>query len=316
MDVLENKDLTFLETDNRDEWLELRKKSIGGSDAAVIAGLNSYKSPYALWVEKTGKGPLTESVTEAMRQGTDLEDYVAKRFEEKTGKSVKILPTTIKNSAYPFAHANVDRWILGENAGLECKTTNSLNLKRFENGSFPAVYYLQCLHYMAVTGAEKFYLAVLIFGKDFKVYTIERDEALIAQLMKAEENFWQYVENDIAPPVDGTTATDKALNEQFNDVTEETIDVSDLDDEIRSLLALKDKRKVLDKDIKRLEQCLKERLGENESGVSELYKVTWKSQTRNSFQAKMFQEDNPDLDLSNYYKTTSSRILRVKEIGD
>lgn len=37
------------------EWLEERKKGIGGSDAATILGLNPYKSNIDLWAEKTGK---------------------------------------------------------------------------------------------------------------------------------------------------------------------------------------------------------------------------------------------------------------------
>ena len=39
---------------NREEWLNARKKGIGGSDAACIIGLNKYKSNVRLWDEKTG----------------------------------------------------------------------------------------------------------------------------------------------------------------------------------------------------------------------------------------------------------------------
>ena len=36
----------------REQWLEYRRKSIGGSEAATIAGLNQYSSLYALWADK------------------------------------------------------------------------------------------------------------------------------------------------------------------------------------------------------------------------------------------------------------------------
>ena len=35
------------------DWLEYRKQGIGGSDASVVCGINRYKSPVELWMEKT-----------------------------------------------------------------------------------------------------------------------------------------------------------------------------------------------------------------------------------------------------------------------
>ena len=38
-----------------EDWLELRKNGIGGSDAAAVCGISRYKSPVELWMEKTDK---------------------------------------------------------------------------------------------------------------------------------------------------------------------------------------------------------------------------------------------------------------------
>jgi len=38
----------------REQWLELRRQGIGGSDAAAILGMNPWKSPMDVWLEKTG----------------------------------------------------------------------------------------------------------------------------------------------------------------------------------------------------------------------------------------------------------------------
>ena len=68
----------------RKEWLLERRKSVGGSEVGAILGLNQWASPYSVWANKTGRVP--DAVpNEAMRQGTDLEEYVAKRFSEKSG---------------------------------------------------------------------------------------------------------------------------------------------------------------------------------------------------------------------------------------
>ena len=163
---------------SKEEWTALRSTTIGGSDAAAILGLNPYKSPYALWAEKTGKViPEDISQKEAVRLGTDLEGYVAKRFTEATGKKVRRENYTVFRDDMPYAHANYDRLVIGERAGLEIKTTNALHLSKFKNGEFPATYYAQCCHYLLVSGLDRWYLAVLVLGIDFKVFVIERDEA-------------------------------------------------------------------------------------------------------------------------------------------
>ena len=120
----------------RAEWLELRKKTIGGSDAAGIVGLSAYATPYTVWANKTGRLPDSED-NEAMRQGRDLEEYVAKRWMEATGKAVRRCNAMLYNSLYPFAHADIDRSVIGENAGLECKTTSTLNIRQFHGVDFP-----------------------------------------------------------------------------------------------------------------------------------------------------------------------------------
>ena len=73
---------------SHEEWLEERRKSIGGSDAAAVIGMSRFASPYTVWMDKTGRLPEKED-TEAMRIGRDLEEYVAKRFEEASGKKVR-----------------------------------------------------------------------------------------------------------------------------------------------------------------------------------------------------------------------------------
>ena len=201
---------------NEEEWRKIRAKSIGGSDAAAILGLNPYKSAYALWMEKTGKViPEDVSGKEAVRLGNDLEDYVAKRFMEATGKKVRRENNTIFRDDLPFAHANYDRLVVGEKAGLEIKTTNALHLSKFKNGEFPANYYVQAVHYLMVSGLERWYLAVLVLGVDFKVFTIERDEDEIAALEAAERDFWEMVETDTPPELDGSVSTEEALNAEF-----------------------------------------------------------------------------------------------------
>lgn len=185
-------EITKVRTANREEWKALRSRYIGGSDAAAVVGMNAYVSPYSLWAEKTGSLP-GFSGNLATEVGAYLEEFVARKFSEITGKKVRRANQSFLNSDYPWAIANIDREIIGEDAGLEIKTTDTMNLKKFRGGEYPANYYVQSVHYLAVTGRQRWYLAVLIGNREFRWFTIERDEAEIAALMTAEADFWEHV---------------------------------------------------------------------------------------------------------------------------
>lgn len=298
---------------NHEEWLEIRKKYIGGSDAAAVVGLNSFSSPYTVWADKLGKLPPKED-NEAMRLGRDLEDYVAKRFTEQTGKKVRRKNFILWNSDYPFAHANVDRLIVGENAGLECKTTSVLNLKSFKNGEFPENYYVQCMHYMAVTGYKKWYLAVLILGKEFKVFEIERDEDEIKALMKAERDFWTCVEKGEPPMIDGSEATTNTIKTVLAESNDDTpVNLFAYDSTLEQYIALSKQIKELENLRDEMANKVKVFMDSSAKGESDKFKVSFASALRQSFDSKRFAKDNPNIDLSDYYKTSTYRTFKVNE---
>lgn len=137
---------------SRDEWLKYRKQGIGGSDAGAICGLNPYTTAMHVYYDKTSE-TVSDTDSEAMRQGRDLEDYVARRFMEASGKKVRRANAIFCHEDHPFMLANVDRMVSGENAGLECKTASPYMAAKWKDGSIPMHYQIQCYHYMAVCGA-------------------------------------------------------------------------------------------------------------------------------------------------------------------
>lgn len=297
---------------SREEWLMRRRKTIGGSDAAGIVGLSRWASPFSVWADKTGRAAGKED-TEAMRQGRDLEDYVARRWMEENGKRVYRLPAMLYHPKYPFAHADVDRMVMGENAGLECKTTFSLDLKQFNGVEFPVQYYAQCVHYLAVTGADRWYLAVLAYGRGFFTFVLERNQAEIDALMAAEADFWKLVEQDTPPDADGSEATSAALREIFPISEQTTADLFGRDTVLREYMRLKEDKKVLDTRIGEIENTIKADMGEAESGLCGSFHISWKSQNRQTFQTKEFAKDHPSIDLAPYYKNTNLRPFKVTE---
>lgn len=297
---------------SREEWLEIRRHGIGGSDASAIIGLNPYSSPYAVWAEKTGKLPPKED-NEAMRQGRDLEDYVAQRWCEATGKRVRKMNAILKNPAYPFAHANIDRRVIGENAGLECKTTSVMNLKRFKGGDYPESYYVQCVHYMAVTGADRWYLGVLVLNQGFYAYVIERDEAEINALMAQEAAFWDYVTSGEAPPVDGSQATTEALQTIYAGEPEGTVTLFGREALIAEYQEQQARKNLADRRMEEIKQTLMSDLGDYETGRCRSYLVNWKGQSRRNFDMKAFTAANPGIPLDPFYSTSTFRRFEIKE---
>ena len=304
--------ITKQSTANHEEWLALRHKYIGGSDAAAVVGMNAWVSPYTLWAEKTGRLPGFEGNL-ATEVGTYLEEFVAQKFAQETGKRVRKSNQSWFNDQYPWAIANIDREIVGEDAGLEIKTTSELNLKKFKGGEYPANYYVQIVHYLAVTGKQRWYLAVLIGNREFKWFTIERDEDEINALMDAEREFKLCVDNDTPPIADGSSSTADTLTTLYPNSTDDAIGIGTFENDLDDYFRLKKQLEKITETIDGIANRIKAHLQECERGEGEKYKVSWKTQTRSTFDSKKFIADHPELDVSKYFKTSNSRPFKVTE---
>lgn len=294
------------------EWLKWRKKGIGGSDAAAIAGLNPWKSPIAVYLDKIGETEPIED-NERMRIGRDLEDYVAKRFVEATGMKVRRRNAILQHSEYPFMLANVDRLIVGKKEGLECKVTNSYAKKEWED-EIPIYYEIQCHHYMAVTGYKAWWIACLIGNEKFVYKRIERDEEVIKNLIKIEREFWEnYVIPRQMPAPDGSDAATEIIKKMYpNSNPEQVIKLpKSYESKLQRLDEIKELISKLDKEKKQLEQEIQVKMGENEIAIIGDRRVTWKTIHSNRFDSKRFKQDYPDL-YKKYTNETSYRKFQIK----
>lgn len=294
------------------EWLKHRQAGIGGSDASCIAGLNPWKSAIQLYMDKKEENP-QEQKSLRMELGNRLEGLVAELFTEATGLKVRNLNGILKNDKYPFALANIDRAIVGEKAFLECKTTNSYALKEWEEG-VPAHYEIQCLHYMAITGATHCYIAALIGNSDFIWHKIERDQETIDYLMQIEKDFWENnIEKDVVPMPDGSDAYSEYLKKKYDKSNGQVIELHLLengvdklnryDEIVTDIKALESEKKLIEQEIQLyMEEFEVAKIGDR--------KVTWKSSSRNTIDSKKLKAEMPDI-AQQYMKTSTSRTFRV-----
>ncbi len=300
---------------SKNEWLELRRKGIGGSDAAAIIGLDRYRSAFDVYAEKIGLKP-EQPDNEAMRQGRDLEQYVAERFMEATGKKVRRRNAMLQHPEHHWMLANIDRWVVGESAGLECKTTSVLNRAKFSQGEFPPNYYVQCVHYMAVTGAERWYLAVLVLNKSFHVFTIERDEAEIQALIEAEKDFWEnHVLKQIPPAPDGSEATSEVIKQLFPEARErEEVALYGHEEKIQQYLELDARIKELTQERDTIKQELQLALADAEIGRAQGYIVEWKNQVRQTLDTNKLKSEHAEI-YEKYLKPAQTvRRFIIKEV--
>ena len=296
---------------DKESWLQYRKQGIGGSDAGAVCGLNPYRTAIQVYYDKTSDA--TEDIdNEAMRQGRELEEYVAKRFCEASGKRVRRANAMFYDEKNPFMLADVDRMIVGENAGLECKTASPYSEEKWRDDKIPLSYQLQCYHYMSVCNADAWYIAVLIYGRDFKYYRIERDDEVIENLIRIEKEFWnEYVLKQVIPDPDGSKTADAAIAERFKESKSITIPLTGFDERLerrQEILSLLEK---IETEKRQIDQELKLYLGDAEIAENEHYRVSWKNFSRNSIDEKRLKAEQPEI-YEKYRRETTSRRFTVK----
>ncbi len=295
----------------REEWLRYRKQGIGGSDAGAICGFNPYRSAMQVYYDKTSD-EIEDTDNEAMRQGREMEEYVARRFTEETGKKVRRANAMFYDEKNPFMLADVDRMVVGENAGLECKTASPFMAEYWSGDKIPLSYQMQCYHYMSVCNADAWYVAVLIYGREFKVYKLERDEEIIANLIQLEKNFWEnHVLKRVLPDPDGSKLADSVIAEYFKESTGAVIPLQGFDDKLKrreELVVLMDK---LESEKRQIEQELKMYMGDAEKAENQLFRVSWKAVVSNRLDTKALQEQEPEI-YQKFLKQTNSRRFTVK----
>ena len=303
----------------RAEWLCLRRQGIGGSDAGAVCGLNPYISPIDVYADKSGVVENDDFDNEAMREGRDFEEYVARRFTEATGFKVRRSNRMYASREYPFMLADIDRLVVGKEngiVGLECKTASPYSAAKWEDGMVPAHYLAQCYHYMAVLGANVWYIAVLIYGQAFKYVKIERDEEAIQNLIRLEKHFWEnHVLARVMPEPDGSEAADNFISSYFvKAFSGRMIKLTDFDERLKRREEIATKMKELDIEKKKIEQEVKVFMQDAEVAENESFFVSWKNTVTNRLDGTRLREDMPEV-YKKYLKTTAGRRFVVRSVA-
>lgn len=296
-----------------DKWLAMRRKGVGGSDAAAVCGISRYSSPLDVWLLKTGRKPATPD-NEAMQWGRLLEPVVREEFARRTGLTVKECPFLLASNKNPFMIANVDGIVTEKNGTkcvLEIKTTNSFTTAKDIEDGLPVEWYCQVQHYLAVTELSKAYVVVLIGGNQIKWQIIDRDEETIQTIAALEQHFWnEHVLKDVPPPVDANSGdalallyptskdADIVLPAEANELVNQWLEIKKAEDELKTAKAS-------------CENQLKALLKDAESGLAPNgYNVSWKSYSQSRLDSTKLKATHPDI-AAQFTTTVTGRKFSV-----
>ena len=293
------------------DWLKYRKKGITGTDAGAICGLNPYSSAFQIYQDKI-TDEIEEFDNESMRQGRDLEEYVARRFSEETGLKVRRANAIFQNEENPFMLADFDRLIVGQKAGLECKTVSPYSSDKWNDGNIPLHYQMQVQHYLAVSGFDCWYIAAVIFGREFLIRKIERDEELINYLIDIERGFWyNNVLAGIMPEPDGSDNCSEMIAKMyFKGQENKTIKLYGYKEILDRRADLDKLIKKMEKEKKEIDQKIKMEMQDATVALEAGYKISWSNFEQNKLDTKKLKEEKPDI-YKEYCKSSTNRRFTV-----
>lgn len=297
----------------RKEWLKARKLGLGGSDMAAVLGLSPWRSPIDVWLDKTSD-TVEEKESEPMYWGNVLEEVVAQEFAKRSGFKVRNNNFTLQSEEYPYLLANIDREIVGLDAGLECKTANAFKANEWDGDNVPDAYYIQCQHYMAVTGKASWWIACLVGGNTFYYKEIKRNDEVIQAIIDTGAAFWELVESNTMPAPDDTKQCENALKKLYQKSNGQSVELpANYGNMIIDYLEIKNQLSELETKKRGIENVMKDFLKDNERATYGEHFVSWKStKPRETFDAKAFKDDYPELHKKYIKVGEPSRRMDIK----
>lgn len=323
------------------EWLDWRRKGIGGSDVATLMGLSPFKTARDLYRDKVGILPEVEDESNwvAKEIGHRLESLVAEIFRRKTGLRIYQIKKMFAHPDYPFMQANTDYMVEtadGRTGILEIKTSNLYAKDKWENDTVPFNYEMQGRHYMSVMDVDFCWFACLFSNNenDFIMRLLERDLDIEADMIVEEENFWNnHVLAGIEPTY--TESSDlvlKSIRRHYGNAVKGQAPLSipaSYKAQLEKIMTLREQKLVLDRQGQKLDEQIKllyvpivDKMGTRTNAFciaasGEKFSIEYNPRYRTSVSKddlKKLKAMNPAV-YHEYVTTTESRVFAVKKEG-
>jgi len=196
-----------------------RRHFLGSSDAAPALGLSQYKSPYELWLEKTGQ-LVEEDIGDnlAVKMGNEMERAILSMSIPRLYDTFGLEPLPVEcggavtygpvmnRPGTPLA-ATLDAMLetLTEHFPIEAKYTESP--ERWGPASdgldgLPPEYAPQILHQLVVTGSPRGFVAAYFAGRrrELRIYEVAPSPAMLAAYERTAVEWWEKHVVGMVPP--------------------------------------------------------------------------------------------------------------------
>ena len=271
------------------EQLELRKTGIGASEAAAAIGVCPHRSPMHVYADKIGMGVPFE-MNEAVEWGNRLEPVIAQKYADDHGIELYNPEHTYRHKDYPWMLATPDRLVLDVALdskllyGVEIKSAGFRQYDRWGETAdkLPPEYYIQVSWSMAVLDVNRWDMAVLIGGQDYREYTIKRDAKFEALMIAKAKDFWEnHVLKRKPPEPDAMAATQRALSCVYPSSNGEWIRSDEEMDLIADRLkdAMTDETSAADR-VAEWKNKARNYIGDAEGVIGDWGKISWKEDKR------------------------------------
>lgn len=293
---------------DRDSWLAMRAQDLTASDVGAAAGLDPYKSPLALYAEKTGM-LLPQADNNAMRRGRWLEAAVLSAIREENPDwdvrpaKVYLRDPALRLGATPDAVAQTHQPGL---TNIQCKVVNRPAYERDWAKGPPLGYQLQTLTEGMLLDAQRSLVAALVidtYTADLYLHPVPRHEAAEARVRAMATQFWENVAAGTPPPADYQRDAETVAAMFPTSVPEPVLDLTG-DNRLAVLLeeraGFKGSLAKFEKAVAAIDTEIKAKLGEAERATLPGWKLSWKTEKRPAYNVA----------------ASERRVLRVTEIEE
>lgn len=271
------------------DWLIGRRRVIGASDTAGILGLGyADQSPLTVWESKV-RPVARGDFDKRLSIGKLIEPALRSIFTSETGLECHAPGDTaiFVSAVLPWLGATLDGVCYDDDRGnCPCELKNVSAFNRDEWADEPPLKYLiQVQHQLAVTGACRGYLLGLIGGNEPIVRVVERNDRFIDAMVSQLAKFWQCVESQTLPEIDGNEASGEVLARLYPSDSGDTVCLPTEADELdRRLVAAKAIIKEAEAEKTACENQLKALIGEASIGLLPSGgSYSWKLQERKGY---------------------------------
>jgi len=322
-----------IETYNtRGEWLEARKRGLGGTDIAAILGASKWSSPWRVWAEKNGH-EFERVEREAMSLGRKLEVFVAQEWADRAEKYIRTLSNAaIVHPDHEWARFSPDALVAADDytpdglcgfkpgAIYEGKISAGYGSDWGPDGSpcvagnVPEAYRIQLAWNLAVSDLPRGVLVCLYRGTSIREYWMDRDPELSDRLLTFAGEWWEkHVVRGEMPEVDASADCSTALTLAAGEPDGETGISDELAHALESYEAARSAAKASAGFVDSAANRIRELMGPAEKATGDGWTVTWRdSAPSERVDVDKLREDYPDIYNEVMYYAQAQRRLTVR----